>query len=589
MLSFIEYASEKRILELLIKERVKAAIKSKLKDVDPVDTLDKSSHDIALSTAEQLMMIMPARDTWCRPQKRDRIQKDSREKKSTKQVLTRSVALTIRKHRKNAAEHPYLQRLDAFIAMIRNDIAGNAPLEFTSIKISGKKKKETDVIIMRPICAFDSLREKLLIALANKYLSEVFDPLLHEEILSYRPLRLYHNSATPVLTDRDNAIENLQAYRNAHRQQRIYVTECDIQKYFDTINHDVIRRCFSKFAQKIKAQHPEFEYSQVERIIDAYLDSYSFYKNIRVKNTPVLERLKKQKELAKTESTGQKEKIKKARIYEEPDSKLFVERGCYSQEEFNASTDRIGIPQGGALSGLISNVVLSTIDNESILAKPDKNRFFCRYGDDIILMHTSKAECERLIGNYCSALTENKLLYHNFASVADAQYRKNDGTTRPALWDMKSRSPFLWGRCNDDKEQVDWIGFLGYEIRYTGEVRIRRSSLNDKLKKIKRKYRTGAKTKVAKGKSAKELDKEILNRIERFKSDDLAAAKSLNRNRYCMTQVLKLDKYAGKMLYRLLYKIACNNNLGKDELEYWWRTAKEQGCINYRKTYKSIS
>ena len=125
MLSFIEYASEKRILELLIKERVKAAIKSKLKDVDPVDTLDKSSHDIALSTAEQLMMIMPARDTWCRPQKRDRIQKDSREKKSTKQVLTRSVALTIRKHRKNAAEHPYLQRLDAFIAMIRNDIAGN--------------------------------------------------------------------------------------------------------------------------------------------------------------------------------------------------------------------------------------------------------------------------------------------------------------------------------------------------------------------------------------------------------------------------------------------------------------------------------
>ena len=154
---------------------------------------------------------------------------------------------------------------------------------------------------------------------------------------------------------------------------------------------------------------------------------------------------------------------------------------------------------GGALSGLISNVVLSTVDNESILKNNDPNRFFCRYGDDIILMHTSRKECERLINQYCNTLTEYKLLYHDFVSVADPELRKPDGSVRPALWDVKSRSPFLWGRNNEEQEQVDWIGFLGYEIRYTGEVRIRRSSLNDKFKSIKRKYRTGAKTLIAKG------------------------------------------------------------------------------------------
>jgi hypothetical protein len=413
---------------------------------------------------------------------------------------------------------------------------------------------------------FDSLREKLLIALASKYLSEAFDPLLHEEILSYRPLRKYHNSATPVLTDRDNAIENLQEYRNRHKWQDMYVAECDIQKYFDTINHDVIRDCFSKFAEKAQLLYPNFEYNSVKRILDAYLDSYSFYKNVLVENDKLM----------------QCETPKK---YESPNQELFIERGCYTKNDFMATTDRIGIPQGGALSGLISNVVLSTIDCESILDKDDPNRFFCRYGDDIILMHTSKTECERLINRYCNALTKHKLLYHDFVSVANPELRKPDGSTRPVLWDQKSRSPFLWRRRNGEKEQVDWIGFLGYEIRYTGEVRLRRSSLNDKFKSIKRRYCTGAKTLIAKGEFKKDIEKEIFNRIEKFKSEGLITAKSLNHNKYCMTQVLKLDKYASKLLYRLLYKIACNNNLTNEELSYWWKKAKEYECINYRHTY----
>ena len=601
MLSFIEYASEKRILELLIKERVKAALGNKLKEMVPANTIDKVLQDEELTTAEQIFMLMPTRDSWCRPQKKDRIQKDGNEKKSEKQILTRSIALTIKKHRKSPDKYPYLQRLDTFIEMLRKEIASDRPLEFNSITISGKKKKVTgEEIIMRPLCSFNLLRDKLLIALANKYLSEAFDPLLHEEILSYRPLRNYHNSAEPVLTDRENAIANLEAYRKAHRKERIYVAECDIQKYFDTINHDVIRCCFSRFAEKTKEQHPEFEYAQVERIVDAYLRSYSFYKNIAVRNAPVLEKLsklKEQKALQKIDAektTGKKSKkqkkserkanrTKKLRIYEEPKKGLFLERGCYTQEEFEASTDRIGIPQGGALSGLISNVVLNTVDNESVLEKKDPKRFFCRYGDDIILMHTSKKECKRLMDQYSHTLTKHKLLYHDFISVADQQFRKPDGTIRTSLWDQKSRSPFLWGRSKEEKESVDWIGFLGYELRYTGEIRLRRSSLNDKFKNIKRKYCNGAKTKIAKGTFKKDLDTEILNRIEHFKSDGLVTAKSLNRNKYSMTQAMKLNRYASGWLYRLLYKIARRNNLKNEELAYWWEKAKEAGCFNYTK------
>ena len=164
MLSFIEYASEKRILELLVKERVKAALKGKLKDVMPSETIRKTEQEKSLTTAEQISLLMPSRNSWRWPQKKDRIQKDGKEKKSEKQILTRCIATTIKMDRKSPDKHPYLERLNSFIEQVRNDITGNAPLEFSSIRITGKVKKvdAEGTTILRPICIFESLREKIL-------------------------------------------------------------------------------------------------------------------------------------------------------------------------------------------------------------------------------------------------------------------------------------------------------------------------------------------------------------------------------------------------------------------------------------------
>lgn len=572
MLSFVEYASEQRILELLIKERVKIALKGKLKGVSTDRIINRTACGEVLTTTEQVFTIMPARNSWHRPRKQERRLNSGEESKSHKQILTRSIAITIQQHRKLKTPPQYLKNLDAFISSLREDICSSEPVTFNSIKIIGKKKKVNSegIEILRPICVFESLREKLLIALASKYLTEVFDCLLHEEILSYRPLRKYHGSETPVLTDRDNAIQNIHAYRRAHRCGTLYVAECDIQKYFDTINHDVIRSCFKTFADRVKAIDANFDYSQVGRIVEAYLNSYSFYRNVESKNEEI--RVRKQQ-------------------FEVPKAHLFIERGCYTTEEFEAAKSKIGIPQGGALSALMSNVILHTIDSESILVRPDRNRFFCRYGDDILLMHTSKAECELLINRYCEVLTQHKLLYHDFISVADKEFRRANGVSvRPILWDQKSRKPFLWGRNNAEMESVDWIGFLGYEMRYTGEVRLRRSSLDNKIKTIKRKYYSGAKTKFAKGESvytAERVSTLVSNRIEKFVGDGFTGASSLNRNKYSLTQALKLNRYTSKVIYRLLYKIARRNGFGSYELEQWWRKAKESNCMNYIKTLPS--
>ena len=569
MLSFIEYASEQRILELLIKERVKIALKGKLKGVSTDRIINRATDGETLSTTEQIFTMMPARNSWHRPRKQERALNGGEESKNHKQILTRSIAITIQQHRKREATPTYIKNLDKFIASLREDICSCEPLIFKSIKIFGKKKKVNSegVEILRPICVFDSLREKLLIALASKYLTEVFDHLLHEEILSYRPLRRYHGSETPILTNRDNAIQNIHAYRRAHSCGTLYVAECDIQKYFDTINHDVIRSCFKMFADKVKTLDANFDYSQVERIVEAYLNSYSFHRNVESKNEEI--RVYNQQ-------------------FEVPKKHLFIERGCYTIEEFESARDKIGIPQGGALSALMSNVILHTIDSESILRKTDRNRFFCRYGDDILLMHTSKAECEALINKYCESLTQHKLLYHDFISVSDKEFRRADGVgVRPILWDQKSRKPFLWGRNPNESEAVDWIGFLGYEMRYTGEVRLRRSSFDNKIKNIKRKYYSGAKTKFARGEgvyTAERANALVLNRIEKFIGDGLLGANSLNRNKYSLTQALKLNRYTSKLIYRLLYKIARRNGCTSQEIEQWWRIVKQSNCMNYVKT-----
>ena len=64
MLSFVDYASPERITEFLIKERVKVAIKGKLHKLSPVLTLNKEENNEKLSIAEQLLLIMPPRDSW---------------------------------------------------------------------------------------------------------------------------------------------------------------------------------------------------------------------------------------------------------------------------------------------------------------------------------------------------------------------------------------------------------------------------------------------------------------------------------------------------------------------------------------------
>jgi hypothetical protein len=158
--TFIEYASEQRILALLIKERVKVALKSKLENTQ--NNYRNFTEDFEnLKISEQVAVLMPTRN-WVRPQKKERFVDGVA--KSSKQILTRSLALTIKRDKKKQlAKRPaYLNLQKAFIEDIIAEIKSAEPLSFTSIEIMGKKKKvkrENGVAIeiQRPLCLFVNL------------------------------------------------------------------------------------------------------------------------------------------------------------------------------------------------------------------------------------------------------------------------------------------------------------------------------------------------------------------------------------------------------------------------------------------------
>jgi hypothetical protein len=552
-ISLIEYATEDRIVDLIAKERAKVAVKHKLKGKDPESIYHETTPEDYVA---ELFLITPSRNTWKRPVQKDRKVKSTGKTKTTKAINSLSIAKTIRRDKINyermlsagddvkTRRYKYLGRLDAFIKDILTELASSDKFEFKSMTVFPKFKKfKEGKRIMRPICCFASLKEKLLLSILSTYLTRTFDGSLHPEILSYRPKREYQHKW--VITDRNNAVANIQDFRKARIKEgkAIYVAECDIRKFFDTINHDVVRESFKMLCEE--KRYAGVDMGPANRLLEAYLKCYSFYNNVADCKLPDNEK------------------------FEVPDTMDFVRLGCYDEDSFigqdgdiaQSYKDKIGIPQGGAISGFIANMILNRVDRESGIYNPDdKDLLFCRYCDDTILMHADKSKCEALIGAYARKLAEYQFQYHEFQDISADDYKSN--------WDKKSLNTFLWGRNTSGEPSMDWIGFLGYEIRYTGEIRLRRSSLDDKMKSIKRTYFNIARKKyLTKGTEKKpnklpadDIVKEGLKDIQRFDKNDLENAVSLTNNKYSASQAHKLDNYRVLQIRKATCKIAARYN-----------------------------
>jgi hypothetical protein len=230
--------------------------------------------------------------------------------------------------------------------------------------------------------------------------------------------------------------------RTAYNSLPLWVAECDIASFFDCVHHEQARQALQHAESKALARDIAVD-SRAKSICESYLQSYNFSKTAQEKSTVWFKNRKLDGKLAWP--------IDRLRQYwPEP------------------AVENIGIPQGGALSCLVANLMLHYAD-EAVMQGADPELFYARYCDDMIIVHPRRDACEHYFLRYLEALRHLKLPYHPPQQID--RYDRN-------FWEVKSKKPYAWAQ-----EIVPWVGFVGYQVRYDSLVRIRSASMKKALEK----------------------------------------------------------------------------------------------------------
>lgn len=454
MHSLSDYSSEKSILDMLCRLRVKLAHRRNKNHLIHLHTkAKKHNYHISPGTKSETLLasLFPPRKKWKTVFARKRV-KNGVPRSSTEKTML-SLQATISYYRAKEPDAHFLKKLDSFIKEIQEALHGGT-YKIGSPKIIPKLKEDkpsqTKVNICRPIASF-GLKDKLILSITNRYLTTIFDSCFIENSFAFRSKRLIKGKmACPT---HHEPIEEILAYRKKFPEGALFVAECDMKKFFDTVSHALIKKIFSQFFnRKSISSLPSKDISDAKRILYDYLDAYTFNKSVLPLN--------------KNQAHFDRFKIPKGE-YAWVGNEL-ISNNYYKRLE----SVKIGIPQGGALSGLIANAVLHSIDKK-ISGMQDGKLLYLRFCDDMLIIHPEKEKCALAFDQYLQGLRRKKLVVHN---PVDTPY-----ATAKKFWSEKSKSCYRWN--NESGSGSPWIGFVGYEMHYQGHIRVRKSSLLKEMKK----------------------------------------------------------------------------------------------------------
>jgi len=536
----IDYISESKIVSYLCRDRAKIAKQRNKKHLIHLLTKNKkyNYHVRKLNdTEKQLQQLLPSRRKWKKLGKKPRYRNG--QKLNSVDNNYKALQKTIDYYKKTNPSEPFLKNLNKFIIEVQKSVKDES-FSFSKPEIYPKLKNDKrSNNNYRPISLF-SLKDKLIISLINKYFTDIFDEYFPDCSFAFRaPQKI--NGERKILFHHDT-IRKILDYQKKFKGQQLWIAECDMEKFYDTVNHTIIKKSFRRLIHKVKRNKPECYDSNAERIFYKYLDCYKFNKDVFPE--------KKSSEIFKNFN------IKKGKFgWPIKDLKKFY------YKSFNNA--KIGVPQGGALSGLIANIVLDCTDRK-ILKNKDKDLLYIRYCDDMIIMHPDKMKCKEALSLYKDALCKLKLIPHKFEGKL----------TNTSFWEAKSKKPYKW--CGIEQGGFPWIGFVGYEIHYNGFIRARKKSLK---KEMKKQYEVVNEVKLAiknnnRRKSIKEIEESVIHRLigmsvgrveiwnyKTVKNDMcwVTGFSELNDNKYSRIQLKRLDKCRNKLIWKLKRELSKYN------------------------------
>jgi hypothetical protein len=420
-----DYFTDEALNARMCKERVKEA--GKLHDQQYIARL--AGHGTEEMPSHPFYQLLPPRRQWTayRPRRR-------RPNVNPDYLALQNAVSDLPQREPN---EPWVQRLNYYRPAIRERVFGCHPFVLAPPEVQWipKNKGSSEY---RALCVF-SPDDNLILCQFARYLRDVFDGGFSDSSYAFRSQR---DGRMPTHHQAFNEILEL---KQSAPGQDFYVAECDIRGFFDAVDHDVALAAFQKAAKGKSLHH------RAEAIFRAYVNCYSFPQNVLAEAEP---RLKQR----------------------DPKGYFKWPADALKKHHANPHQKRIGIPQGGAISGVIANLVLDYADKavEKAQRKLHGQVHYFRYCDDMVLISKDKQNCEAVYGAYLKALNELKLPYHKPETTC--VYGKTH-------WDHKSKSPYCWsGRkwfgC------VPWVQFVGYQIRYDGLVRPRKESVKKQAAKM---------------------------------------------------------------------------------------------------------
>jgi hypothetical protein len=419
-------------------------------------------------------------------------------------------------------EFEWGRRLLDFVSRVQDRVS-KSDFSFKSPEIMLRKKA---VAIgchpkYRCITAYRDLEDRVILALANKYLSSKLDCLLSDDCYAFRI-----GKKSPI----GRAIGKLVDFRKRNNTVPLYVVECDIVKFFDNISHDSIISIFEEVCKMANVDN------KVKSIIKSFLASY----DVRdVMHCSFWEKLSK------------------------------LDDWSYLLDLPKDS--RIGIPQGGALSGLLANLVLTSVD-KAVEKLKSQDLIYIRYCDDIIIVGKHKDDC----------LKAFDLCVDSIKSLGLSIYLPNQNVYYGAEYYIaKSKGPFLWDSPSTASNAIPWVSYLGYSILYDGSVRLRKETLVSHVKSIREECETflvnarqfGFQNSIDKQKTIQSFLYRLLSKgTGRIHSEPmrgfgrcwLSAFRFVGESKVGLKQMKYLDYVRSSAIARLLRLLNVKLNAGKE-------------------------
>lgn len=431
--SFDDYFTFDKILTGLCKLRAKRS--KKLHDNQFHQNIFSNVPTDRRILEHDIFKCMPPRRQWCRLSKANRKKYRLSSIDIAERELFFTVKKLIRKHKNLTVDKPkWLENLTLLI----NNIHGNAlsmDFRFKKPKVYAAPK-DISKNEYRPIAIY-TIEDSIIQKQAAKYFMELFDVYFLDCSYAFRKNKLH--AVHGKTFNHHSTIKEIYSYWIRNKKRPLYAAESDLSKFYDTLNHEIILECLRQFTMEYRISVNQAAMS----LLLSYLDSYTFNKYA---------------------------------IFSNP-GKIFP---WISESEFYEiyhpdSCVNIGIPQGGALSVFLANLVLHYADIAVYYPWFFKKFYvYCRFCDDIVIVARYKLISDILLHFYNNKIKKLKLFTHKPEQIK--HYSKD-------FWKVKSKSSYKWG--NKQEGGVPWLSFVGYQLHYTGLIRIRKQSIAKEIKKIK--------------------------------------------------------------------------------------------------------